>query len=72
MSTNKPIYKLLDWINIDKLDWTNLSYNKNAINLLEQNKNKINWKNLSFNKMCKNATYNICLFNVFLLKNKNY
>jgi hypothetical protein len=35
MSTNEPIYKLLDWIDINKLNFTNLSYNKNAINLLK-------------------------------------
>ena len=28
--------KLLDWIPLDKLSWTNLSLNPNAIHLLEQ------------------------------------
>ena len=41
--------KLRDWINIDKIDWNGLSYNKNAIKLLKENKNKINWYNLSEN-----------------------
>ena len=50
MSTNKPIYKLLDWIDIDKLDWDELSSNENAINLLEQNQDKIIWSSLSFNE----------------------
>ena len=35
------MYKLRDWIDIDKLNWTALSSNINAINLLEKNKNKI-------------------------------
>ena len=40
---NKPIYKLLDWIDINKLDWNNLSRNKYAIELLKDNKDKIDW-----------------------------
>jgi len=42
-------YKLLDWIDIDKLDWVELSRNPNAIHLLEQNPDKICWKHLSRN-----------------------
>ena len=30
---NKPIYKLLDWIDINKLDWNNLSRNKRIFKL---------------------------------------
>jgi len=45
----KPKMKLLDWININKLDWDILSINPNAIHLLEQNMDKINWSNLSKN-----------------------
>ena len=41
--------KLRDWIDIDKLDWNNLSLNPNAIHLLEQNPDKINWYHLSLN-----------------------
>ena len=44
-----PPYKLLDWIDIDKLDWVELSKNPNAIHLLEQNPDKICWKHLSRN-----------------------
>lgn len=40
---------LLEWINIEKLDWKMLSVNVNAIDLLEANKDKINWKYLSKN-----------------------
>jgi len=45
----RPPYKLLDWIDIDKLDWVELSLNPNAIHLLEQNQDKIYWKHLSRN-----------------------
>ena len=40
---------LLEWIDIEKLDWKMLSVNANAIDLLEANKDKINWKYLSKN-----------------------
>ena len=49
MSLNKPIWKLKDWINKDKLDSDMLSVNPNAISLLEQNPDKINWNLLSLN-----------------------
>jgi hypothetical protein len=42
-------YVLLDWIDINKLDWIYLSNNLNAIDLLKQNQNKINWDKLSKN-----------------------
>ena len=41
--------KLRDWIPIEKLAWTYLSRNPNAIHLLEQNIDKINWHWLSTN-----------------------
>ena len=41
--------KLRDWIDIDKIDWNGLSYNKNAVKLLKENKNKIDWYWLSKN-----------------------
>jgi hypothetical protein len=47
---NKPIYKLLDWIDINKLNWDYLSKNKYAIDLLKDNPNKINWYYLSSNE----------------------
>ena len=52
MSLNRPIWKLRDWIDIEKLDWNMLSLNPNpkAIELLEENMEKINWYVLSFNK----------------------
>ena len=43
------MYKLLDWIDINKIDWNNLSLNPNAIYLLEENIDKINWRWLSLN-----------------------
>jgi len=39
----KPLYKLLDWIDINKINWESLSSNPNAIPLLEKNPDKINW-----------------------------
>ena len=49
VNTNIKILKLRDWIDIHKLNWNVLSSNKNAISLLEENKNKIDWKCLSKN-----------------------
>ncbi len=48
----KPKMKLLDWIPLDKLDWKLLSFNLNAIHLLESvilDMDKINWLELSRN-----------------------
>ena len=50
MSLNKPIYKLKDWIDINNLDWKQLSRNPNAISLLIENQDKIEWNNLSLNE----------------------
>ena len=41
--------KLLDWIDINKIDWHYLSFNPNAIELLKENQDKIYWPNLSKN-----------------------
>ena len=43
------IYKLHDWIDLNKINWHYLSGNSNAIYLLERNMNKINWDYLSGN-----------------------
>ena len=40
---------LRDWIDVNKLDWYKLSENKNAIDLLKENKDKIDWEELSSN-----------------------
>ena len=40
---------LLDWIDVNKLDWSNLCYNQRAIKLLQKNLDKVNWKILSQN-----------------------
>jgi hypothetical protein len=50
MSLNRPIWKLRDWIDINKIEWDALSENENAIELLKENKEKINWAYLSNNK----------------------
>ena len=42
-------YELLDWIDINKLDWNNLSGNTKAINLLKDNLDKVSWSYLSMN-----------------------
>jgi len=48
---NRPIYKLLDWIDESNLDWNYFSENnnENAIELLEANQDKIDWYWLSSN-----------------------
>jgi hypothetical protein len=43
------MYKLLNWIDKDKLHCEYLSQNINAIHYLEQNKDKIYWNLLSLN-----------------------
>ena len=43
------LYKFKDWIDINKLEWCNLSMNPNAIHLLEKNPDKIDWAFLSQN-----------------------
>lgn len=49
---NKLIYKLLDWIDINKLNWSCLCENPNAVQLLKQNPKKINW-----DMIAKNSNY---------------
>jgi hypothetical protein len=41
------IMKLREWIPIDKLDWSYLSSNPNAIHLLEKHLEKVIWVRLS-------------------------
>jgi hypothetical protein len=36
----QPFYK---YTNVDKLDWSRLSSNPNAIHILENNLDKVNW-----------------------------
>jgi len=45
----KPKYQLLNWININDLNFISLSSNPYAIELLSENKDKINWDILSSN-----------------------
>ena len=40
---------LLDWIDIENLNWDYLSQNPNAIELLEANPDNIQWSQLSKN-----------------------
>ena len=46
----KPIFKLLDWIDINKLSFLSCNKNDKAIELLKQNFDKIDWMKLSSNK----------------------
>ena len=41
--------KLRDWIPLDKLNWSMLSRNPNAIHILEKNLDKVDWETLSRN-----------------------
>ena len=43
------MYKLRSWINKNNLNFSNLSLNPNAIDLLEKNQDNLNWFNLSEN-----------------------
>ena len=61
-------YKLLDWIDINKLDWKYLSENPNAIHLLEQNPNKINWFQLSKNPSIFTYDYDKMRENMLIVK----
>jgi hypothetical protein len=47
MSLNRPIWKLKDWIDKNKLCSYNLSKNPKAIDFLKENQNYINWYSLS-------------------------
>ena len=49
MAVSTSRYELLNWIDIEKLDWDLLSRNKNAIDLLRKYPDKINWTMLSGN-----------------------
>jgi hypothetical protein len=46
---NLKMFKIRNWIDLNKLNWDLLSENPNAINILEKNQDKINWDNLSLN-----------------------
>ena len=45
----RPIYKLLDWVDVEKLDFQTLSKNHNAITLLLQNIDRIEMHAFSLN-----------------------
>ena len=67
------IYKLLDWININKLNFYCLFENKNVLELLEEDKNDNYWNYLSLNSSEINyMENNIDKINwYYLSKNKN-
>jgi len=37
------MYKLRNWVDINKIDWNQLSLNPNAIDILSKNMDKIDW-----------------------------
>ena len=43
-------FNLLEWIPLEKLDWSELSKNKNAIHLLEKYPEYVDWDKLSKNE----------------------
>ena len=47
---DKTPYKLVDWIDINKLSWNDLNENPRSIHLLEQNKDKLCLRHLMHNK----------------------
>ena len=49
LAIDRTPYKLLDWIDPDKLELDYLSKNPRAISFLEKNQDKISWDNLSGN-----------------------
>ena len=72
----KPIYKLLDWIDINKLDFFGLSLNEHdkAIELLEEYQDKIDWIGFTCNKNDKAIDLfkqNLDKINWGLLSNNN-
>ena len=48
-NTEHFFMKLRGWIPMDKVDWKELSYNPNAIHILEKNLDKVDWEDLSSN-----------------------
>ena len=54
----KPRYELLDWINIEDLNFEILSANSNAIELLKENQDKVKWSWLSSNPSIFKKIYN--------------
>jgi hypothetical protein len=59
----EPKYKLLDWIDPNKLNYLNISKNINAIDYLKENEDKINW-----NVLIQNNNFEAT---ELLMKNKN-
>ena len=57
----KPKMKLLDWIDVNKLNWEQLSSNLNANDLLEAHPNKIWWDVLSGNPNALNLLETVAL-----------
>ena len=53
------IYKLKNWVDINKIDWDELSENPNAIHLLEKNIDKIYWHSLSNNPSIFKLDYEV-------------
>ena len=52
------MYKLRDWIPLNKLSWSGLSKNPRAIYMLEMNKENIDWRSFSLNPNAMYLLYN--------------
>ena len=50
--------------NIDKINWNNISLNKNAIDIIKNNLDKINWDNLLINII----NYHLIKVKILMLK----
>ena len=65
MINNVKYIKLRDWIPLDKLNWSMLSSNPNAIHIIEKNLDKVDWISLSINP-------NIFVYDYEAMKNTMY
>lgn len=53
------MFKLRDFIRIDKVDWNLMSKNPNAIHLLEKNPRRVNWTIISQNPSIFELDYSL-------------
>ena len=67
-----PLYKFLDFIDINKVDWEFLSENPNAIPLLEKYPDNICWFWISQNQSIFEIEIDYELFTPFYISNADY
>ena len=61
-----PEYKLLEWIDINKINWSYLSRNPAAIELLKEHSDRIDWLYLSENPAIFKQVRNMDIYNKLL------